>query len=114
MSSCGWSLPLTIYTLVELRPAGRTAGSTSLAISPHVTPAGQLRVTLSISEAKYIDLASLAISVGLQKQLLNTMNRIDGSAVRLPGSWRIDNRGLPGLPTLCSTVSNFPPPAAST
>jgi S-DNA-T family DNA segregation ATPase FtsK/SpoIIIE len=49
-----------------------------LAISPQTTSDGLLRVTMAVSEAKYIDLASLAAKKKeSQKQLRDTLRRIE-------------------------------------
>jgi S-DNA-T family DNA segregation ATPase FtsK/SpoIIIE len=49
-----------------------------LAISPHITPDGKLRISMVVSEAKYIDLASLAVKrKESQKQLRDTLHRVE-------------------------------------
>jgi S-DNA-T family DNA segregation ATPase FtsK/SpoIIIE len=49
-----------------------------LALSPDVTPDGLLRVTMVVTEAKYVDLASLAVKrKESQKQLRDTVRRIE-------------------------------------
>lgn len=49
-----------------------------LAICPHVTPEGLLRVTMVVSEAKYVELDSVAAKKKeSQKQLRDTVRRID-------------------------------------
>lgn len=49
-----------------------------LALSPHVTPDGSLRLSMVVTEAKYVDLAGLAAKKKeSQKQLRDTMRRID-------------------------------------
>jgi S-DNA-T family DNA segregation ATPase FtsK/SpoIIIE len=49
-----------------------------LAICPHDTPEGMLRVTMVVSEAKYVELDSLAAKKKeSQKQLRDTVRRID-------------------------------------
>jgi len=49
-----------------------------LALSPEMTPDGLLRVTMVVTEAKYVDLASLAVKrKESQKQLRDTVRRIE-------------------------------------
>jgi S-DNA-T family DNA segregation ATPase FtsK/SpoIIIE len=49
-----------------------------LALSPHVSSEGLLRITMAVSEAKYVDLASLAAKKKeSQRQLRDTIRRID-------------------------------------
>lgn len=49
-----------------------------LALCPHVTPEGMLRVTMVVSEAKYVELGSLAAKKKeSQKQLRDTLRRIE-------------------------------------
>lgn len=64
-----------------------------LARCPHVAPDGHLRIALAVSEAKYVDLASVAAKKKeSQKQLRDTLRRIEeavfGDPQRLDrGSW---------------------------
>ena len=49
-----------------------------LAMSPQVAPDGVLRISLAVSEAKYVDLTSLAVKKKeSQKQLRDTLRRIE-------------------------------------
>ena len=76
-----------------------------LAISPHKTDSGTLRVTLVITEAKYIELENLAAKrKDSQKQLRDTMRRLNdaifGDSERLEReSWlaRLSDLVLDGI-----------------
>ena len=62
-----------------------------LAITPHVTDTGLLRVTLAVTEAKYVDVASLANKrKESQKQLRDTILRLEDAVFGDPE--RLDRR----------------------